>query len=210
MSGTIVSGCRENIIVQWDATNKKESFTLLSGGEAKFQLVCSARPRRQEAGVLVRFTDPGPEAEVVRHPATGETHALRLSASENILVSGLGLAVCRNIDKVVVSIRRDDALQSTIFSKTFANISPNNFHGYSVLPFDTKVFLSSTRMYAIVLEVFGGASFKGVGGEEFIEADVGDIDKKVLFKFDDYYADAFNKTDVETGLISKIFFDVDD
>ena len=90
----------------------------------------------------------------------------------------------------------------------YANISPNNFHGDCVLPFDTKVFLSSTRMYAIVLEVFGGASFKGVGGEEFIEADVGD--KKVLFKFDDYYADAFNKTDVETGLISKIFFDVDD
>jgi len=229
--GTIIGGCKENVMIKWDSVDKKpESYSLQSRKEYKFEMVCKEFKSCRKQLILppIQDFDEGSmsgfsavrlfvptgylDSHVWPHDANGEKHRLLMCSSDDINLLGLGLFVGKSIEKIVFSIcltdyKKDEQLIHSIYSQSFHNV-PKKIPT-TVLKLNQKIPLSCDRIYMIVLNVFGGVSIAGVGGEEFVSAK--NCDKEVLFKFDEYVHkdNRKNVTNVETGLISKLYFDLE-
>jgi len=229
--GTIIGGCKENVLIRWDSIEKKpESYSLQARREYKFEMVCKELKSCKKQLILppvqdfdeenmlgfsaVRLFVPNgsPDSHVWKHDIGGEKHRLLMCSSEDINLLGLGLYIGKSIEKIVFSIcltnyKQHEQLIHSIFSQTFHNVPKKKTT--TVLKLNQKIPLSCDKIYLIVLNVFGGASIAGVGGEEFVSATNCDMD--VLFKFDEYVHrdNGKNVTNVEAGLISKFYFDLE-
>ena len=168
------------------------------------------RERHQEpkASYLVhRLPFRKTEKEHWEHASTGEKHRIKFSVSENILFTGLGFLVAKSIDRVNLTVshqlegRHDHS--SLITEPPFLNVGSSK--STVVLKLKKPLALSCDRIYLLTVTLHGGASIVGHGGEEFISVARGGDKGDVLFKFENYKED---KTDVEKGVIEKIFFEL--
>ena len=148
-------------------------------------------------------------------------YRIRLCASEDITVLGVGLQVKTPIRRLTLNICQesghckgqyngDYSDHGTLFMENFKNLSSTSSTGAVLVRLRHGVQLSCDRIYLLVLTLYGGASYVGTGGEEFITVHCGE-DQEVLFKFEDYK----HKTDkpgqttnVERGLLEKIYFNL--
>ena len=149
------------------------------------------------------------------HEAYGEKHRIRFCASENINVMGIGLLVKSVIKRVTLNICQESGRFSdehcVIFMQYFDDVKASSSSSI-VLKLRHGVELSCDKIYLMVLTLHGGASYIGVGGEEFVSVSCGPGEvKEVLFKFEDYNhrTDKPQKTtDLERGLVEKIYFEL--
>ena len=156
------------------------------------------------------------------HNYGGEKHRMRFCTSENITMTGIGLLVHSTIARISFNIcqkvRGDhDHDHNVIFQQIFDNVNASSVCSI-LLKMKYGVQLSCDNIYLLVLTVHGGASYVGYGGEEFVEVKVGggeqgeDSKDDVLFKFEEYKhqsAQFFHETtDVEKGLVEKIYFEM--
>ena len=204
-------------MVRWDASNKSASYTLQSRGDFKFELVCSNGVKvKEEIAVddiyylesnlqgleVVRL--PQMSSKVWYHTASGEKHRLRVCASDHLYLLGVGLRIKEDVSRVNVTIRLND---TRLLYQSYEHVPKSHF--IRALHFDNNVFMECDQIYSIVVTMFGGASYVGSGGEEFIE--VGDGGTHIFFKFDDdpHQDDVVNQTTIITeGLIEKLYFDI--
>ena len=162
----------------------------------------------------LRLPSKDEEILVWRHDIGGEKHRIRFCASENISMTGIGLLVRSVIKRVTFNLCQETDRpgndHSVIFKQDFENVSSSSVSSI-VLKLRHGVELSSDRIYLLVLTMYGGASYVGVGGEEFIGVSCGGGEEEVLFKFEDYHHRTdkpHQVTDVERGLVEKIYFDL--
>ena len=157
------------------------------------------------------------EGRVWRHDQTGEKHRLRFCASENITLTGIGLLVKSTIKWVTFNLCQETDRPSNdhrvIFKQDFDNVHSSSVSSI-VLKLRHGVQLSCDRIYLLVLTLYGGASYVGEGGEEFVAVAGGKEEEgghEVLFKFESYQhrTDKPDQaTDVERGLVEKIYFQI--
>ena len=184
-----------------------------------------ARPRAPASEVLPRGMFvverlPVKGGRVRHHETGGEKHRIMFCASENITIRGVGLLVKTTIKKVTMTICHclDTGIQNqgVIFTQNFETVSPSQESSAVVLKMKRGLQLSCDRIYLLVLNLHGGSSYVGTGGEEFVgvrcgEAGAGEGVREVLFKFEDFQhaTDKHHQaTDVEQGLVDRIYFEL--
>ena len=168
-----------------------------------------------------RLPNPVEGGRVWSHDQEGEKHRIKLCASENINMLGIGLRVKAPISRLTLNICHESGHckgqyngtysdHATLFMENFFNLSATSSDGSTRVKLRHGVQLSCDRIYLLVLTLHGGASHVGTGGEEFVTVHCGE-DQEVLFKFEDYK----HKTDkpgqttnVERGLVEKIYFNL--
>ena len=151
---------------------------------------------------VVRLPVMGPK--VWYHANTGERHRLRVCASDNLYLLGVGLRVKEDVSRISITISLDN---SRLIKQSFEHVPKS--HSIRALQLDNNLLMECDQIYSIVLTMFGGASYVGSGGEEFIE--VSDGGSGILFKFDDdpHLDNVVNQTTtIAEGLIEKLYFDV--
>ena len=163
---------------------------------------------------------PSKEAgRVWKHDPEGEKHRMRFCASENISVMGIALLVKSPIKRVTFNLCQLSGQNNdhcVIFKQDFDNVNASSVSSI-VLKLRHGVRMSCDRIYLLVLTLHGGASYVGCGGEEFVTVNTGgrqqgeEVEEEVLFKFEDYKHKtdrAEQTTDVEKGLVEKIYFEL--
>ena len=158
--------------------------------------------------------------KVWNHDPEGEKHRMRFCASENISVMGIGLLVKSPIKRVTLNLCQLNGQNNdhcVIFKQDFDNVNASSVSSI-VLKLRHSVPLSCDRIYLLVLTMYGGSSYVGCGGEEFVTVNSGgrlegegEGVEEVLFKFEDYKHKtdrAQQATDVERGLVEKIYFEL--
>ena len=220
-----------------DASDRPEGFTLKSKGQYKFEFICTRLTRRrgvETAPVKEIPSDDVCESEdceediegycavrlavkgnrVWYHNTLSDKHRIAFCTSDNVNLVGLGLRVHQDITRVVASVCQmyggiNHQGLFAVFSQTFNNVPKEG--KTSILKFYKSIQISCDEIYAIVLDVHGGASFVGEDGEEFVAVQT--LNKQILFKFDEFPHNHSNKnkmkTNVEIGLIEKLYFTVD-
>ena len=116
-TGTIIGGCKENVLVRWDTSNKSASYTLQSRGDFKFELICSEGVKVKEESAVsdIYFLESNLQGlEVLRlpkmsprvwyHSSSGEKHRLRVCASDNLYLLGVGLRIKEDVSRINVTI----------------------------------------------------------------------------------------------------------
>ena len=219
--------------IRWLQSGEEETHFLMTNGKYKFMFDCNSEPGMQLSlsdvsdisSDELRIRNPTQtkkfytvnrlpyrkiETESWAHHSKGEKHRIRFCASENIDFLGVGLLVCEDIERVTVTLlhqleQRED--HSVLATGEFHNVKKSC--STVTLKLTKPLSLSCDRIYLLVVNLFGGASIVGHGGEEFItvergqRGEPGDLGGNVLFKFEDFKQD---KTTVEKGVIEKIFF----
>jgi len=159
-----------------------------------------------------RLPIKGEELGVWEHCQAGEKHRIRFCASENIVMVGISLLVRSSVSRVTLNLCQDREedyhCQRVIFKQDFEKVTGSS-DGSVVLELRTGVKLSCDRIYLLVLTMYGGSSYVGSGGEEFVATRCPGQGREVLFKFEDYRHRTdrrYQATDVEHGLLEKIYF----
>ena len=148
-------------------------------------------------------------------------YRIRFCASEDITVLGVGLRVKTPIRRLTLNICQesghckgqyngDYSDHGTLFMENFKNLAANSSAGSAVVKLRQGVRLSCDRIYLLVLTCYGGVSYVGTGGEEFVTVRSSG-EEEVLFKFEDYKhrTDKHNQsTNVQQGLVEKIYFNL--
>ena len=204
-------------MIRWDASNKSASYTLQSRGDFKFEFICSEGVKVKEESAVsdIYFLESNLQGlEVLRlpkmsprvwyHSSSGEKHRLRVCASDNLYLLGVGLRIKEDVSRINVSISLNN---TRLLYQSFEHVPKS--HSIRALHLENNVFMECDKIYSIVVTMFGGASYVGSGGEEFIEVSDGGTD--ILFKFDDdpHQDNVTNQTtNIAEGLIEKLYFDI--
>ena len=215
------------INVRWDHTNDKETHYLITSGKHNFEFDCnSSKPEKntppkdfditgkktsKTSAVASYFVHRLPfrktEKEHWDHAVNGEKHRIKFCVSENILFTGLGFLVAKTIDRVTITVlhqlegRHDHS--PIITEPAFTNVGSSK--STVVLKLKKPLRLSCDKIYLLTVNLHGGASIVGHGGEEFISVARGGDKGDVLFKFENYKKD---RTDSLKGVIEKMYFDI--
>ena len=204
---TILGENKNNeIMVLWDKTNDEETHSLITGGMHNFEFDCSA----PDSCVLHRLpVRKIRKDDLLNHAASGETHRIKFSTSENILLTGLGFLVAKTIDRVYLIVSHQ--LQGCNDYVHYYAERPFEKVGSSestvVLKLRKQLALRRDRIYLLTVDLHGGASIVGHGGKEFNSVVRGGDKEDVRFKFKKCKNIKY-RTDMEKGVIEKIFFHV--
>ena len=214
------------INVRWEHTNDKETHYLITRGTHNFEFDCnssqgkiitpkdlgiSGKETSKASAVASYFVHRLPFRKTAKehwdHAADGEKHRIKFCTSENILFTGLGFLVAKTIDRITITVshqlegRHDHSPITT--EPSFYNVISSN--STVILKLSKPLPLSCDRIYLLTVNLHGGASIVGHGGEEFISVARGGDKGDVLFKFENYKED---RTDSLKGVIEKMYFDM--
>ena len=215
-----------NVLLRWGVDSKVESFTINAKNVPKFVLVCgSAVTQPMEEGVSFSEAEGGMETaisvvrlpirpfirEVWAHEDLGEKHRLIISADQDFALVAIGLLVETTIPKLIVSIcQKNDHFEehNSIFSQNFNKVQSYP-RATTVIKLD-KILLKGGEPYMLVLNVFGGSSLVGCGGEEKLGLGVSGIRGEIQLRLEDYrHRDnvCSKTTNVEKGLVEKFYIE---
>ena len=207
----VVAVCKKkiNISLCWEDSSKLESFTAFANKVPKFSFFCPGSERSSSLAVkesdlagadcLVRLPVKPFIPEVWTHSHQGEKHRLLVSSDQDINLVALGLMVERPITKIILSICRKNNYQDEpkpFFNQTFSQV-PSYAEDTTVLKLQRKVPLAGTAPLLLVLNIFGGSSRVGCGGQQTVRG----------LRCEDYWHqdEGSRKTRVEKGLIEKFY-----
>ena len=120
----------------------------------------------------------------------------------------LTLNICQESGHCKGQYNGDYSDHRSLFHEIFKDLSANSSAGSAVVKLRQGVQLSCDRIYLLVLTCYGGVSYVGTGGEEFVTVRSSG-EEEVLFKFEDYKhrTDKHNQsTNVQQGLVENIYF----
>ena len=216
-----------NVLLRWGADCKVESFTITSKNVPKFSLVCGgAGARPMEDGVTFSEAEGGMEAaiclvrlpvmpfikEVWAHDDLGEKHRLIVTADRDIRLVAIGLLVETTIPRIIFSVcQKNDHFEehNSIFSQNFSKVQSYP-KATTVMKLDKKVPLKGGEPFMLVLNMFGGSSLVGCGGEERLSFGVGGSEGEIQLRLEDYrHKDnvCSRTTNVEKGIVEKLFIE---
>ena len=213
-----------NVLLKWRADCQVESFTLTSKNVPKFSLVCSGATQTMEEGFSFSESEGGMETascvvrlpirpfipEVWPHQDLGEKHRIIISVDLDLCLAGIGLMVETAIPKIIFSIcQQNDHFEehNAIFSQNFSNVQ--RFPTAStVLKLMRKVPLKAGQPYMLVLNMFGGASRVGCGGEESLAFYLNGVRGEILVEDYKHRDNVGSKTTkVEKGIVEKFYIE---
>ena len=213
----VEGGGDKKVFIKWitSAGQKKgdiESYSLKNDtGGSTFKFCCDDYEENMIKAPVSYFVHRLPfkktEKEYWEHAETGEKHRIKFSTSENIVLTGLGFLVAKSIDRVTITVchqlkgRTDHSPITT--GEDFWNVKSSK--SSVILKLKKPLPLTCDRIYLLTVNLHGGASIVGHGGEEFISVARSGDKEDVLFKFESYKEE---RTDVEKGVIEKIYFEL--
>ena len=148
--------------------------------------------------------------EVWHHQDLGEKHRIIISPDQDLRLLGIGLMVETAVPRIILSIcQQNDHFEehNAIFSQNFGNVQSFPT-ATTVLRLMRKVLLKAGQPYMLVLNMFGGSSRVGCGGEERLVFSLNA--GRAEIQVEDYrHRDnvGFKTTNVEKGILAKLFIE---
>ena len=185
----------------------QESSTTIKEFVSSNNVSIDKKTKTSTSHFVHRLTLRRTEKECVIHNPLGDKHRIKFCASEDITLTGLGFLVAQKVDRVTITVGhqlKDRPDHSPITTgEDFWNVGSSS--STVILRLRKPLPLSCDKIYLLSVNLHGGASIVGHGGEEFISVARGGDKADVLFKFENYKED---RTDSLKGVIEKMYFDM--